>query len=61
MKKSKYGRYTFKMEIPVTVDYSKRDDGSVSVDMVSIPQEDEIYKIVDSHAKQIKSGAEVRG
>jgi hypothetical protein len=30
----KSGQYIFKIEIPVTVLYSKRDDNSVSIDSV---------------------------
>lgn len=53
-------QYTFNMEIPVTVNYSERNDGSVSVDTVSIPEEEKIYRIIDSHAKKIKAVAEIR-
>ena len=60
MKKSKSGQYVFKMEIPVKVLYSRRDDNTVSVDSVSIPTEDQIYQMVDKHAKDIKAGAELR-
>lgn len=58
--KSKTGQYVFEIKIPVTVLYSKRNDNTVSIDSVSIPSEDDIYIIVDKHAKAIKAGAEVR-
>ena len=55
----KPSQYIFKMEIPVTVLYSKRDDNTVSIDSVSIPQRDDIYTMVDKCAKDIKAGAKV--
>jgi hypothetical protein len=58
--KPKTGQYVFEIKIPVTVLYSKRDDNTVSIDSVSVPIEDDIYLIVDKHAKAIKAGAEVR-
>ena len=58
--KPKTGRYVFEIKIPVTVLYSKRDDNTTSIDCVSVPPEDDIYLIVDKHAKAIKAGAEVR-
>ena len=58
--KPKTGRYVFEIKIPVTVLYSKRDDNTISIDSVSVPSEDDIYIIVDKHAKAIKAGAEVR-
>ena len=55
-----HAEYVFEIKIPVTVLYSKRDDNTVSIDSVSVPSEDDIYIIVDKHAKAIKAGAEVR-
>jgi len=43
------------MEIPVTILYSIRDDGSESIDVVTVPDEDELYDMVDAHAKEIKA------
>jgi len=60
MGKSKCGQYEYKIEIPVTVKYSKRDDGSVSIDSISIPPKDHIYIMINKHAKDIKAGAELR-
>ena len=60
MEKLKSGQYIYKMEIPVTVLYSKREDGSVSIDSTSVPDEDILYRMVDKHAKEIKAGAEIR-
>ena len=56
----KSGSYIYKLEIPVTVIYSTRDDGSISVDSVSVPDEDVLYKMVDANAMKIMVGAEVR-
>lgn len=56
----KSGQYIFKIEIPVTVLYSKRDDNSVSIDSVSLPAKDDIYIIVDKHAKAIKADVKAR-
>ncbi len=61
MKKSKPGQYIYRMEIPVIVSYSKRDDGSVGIDLISYPTEEELSKMIDVEAKQIKAGAEIRG
>ena len=60
MKNLKAGTYVFQMEIPVTVLYSKRDDNTVSVDSVSVPTEEELYRMVETHATEIKIGAVVR-
>jgi len=60
MEKLKSGQYIYKMEIPVTILYSKREDGSVSIDSTSVPDEDILYRMVDEHAKEIKAGAEIR-
>ena len=60
VKKLKSGQYVFEMTIPVTVQYSKREDGSVSIDSTSVPDEDILYRMVDKHAKEIKTGAEIR-
>lgn len=56
----KSGSYIYKLEIPVTVIYSTRDDGSISVDSVSVPDEDVLYKMVGANAMKIMVGAEVR-
>ena len=60
MEKLKSGQYVFEMTIPVTVQYSKREDGSMSIDFTSVPDEDILYRMVDKHAKEIKAGAESR-
>ena len=56
----KSGQYIYKMEIPVTVLYSKREDGTTSIDTVSIPTENDIYDMVSCCASAIKAGAESR-
>jgi len=53
--KLKSGRYKFKMEIPVDVHHSQREDGSVSIDIVNIPDENKLWDMVFAHAKEIKS------
>ena len=46
---------TVEIKIPVNVLYSIREDNSVSIDAVSIPDENEIYGIVDKNAENIKN------
>ena len=48
------------MMIPVIVEYSKREDDSVSIDSTSVPDNDILYEMVDKCAKEIKAGAEIR-
>ena len=60
MKNSKVDRYTYEMTVPVMVLYSKRNDDTVSIDCVSVPSEDELYRIVGKHAVKIKAGAKLR-
>lgn len=60
MPKLKYGVYIYKMEVPVEVSYSTRDDGSVSIDLINVPSQSDLYGIVDKEAKNIKAGVEVR-
>jgi len=60
MEESRSGKYTYKMEIPVSVSYSKRDDGTLSIDFIGVPDEDKIHEIVDEHASKIIAGARVR-
>jgi len=50
-------KYEYKMEIPVMIEYSLRDDNSVSIDAICAPPEDEIYSMIDKHAAKIKAGA----
>ena len=57
---AKSGSYVYKLEIPVTVLYSTRDDGSISVDSISVPDEDALYEMVNENAMKIMVGAEVR-
>ena len=61
MNKLKYGSYEYKMEIPVEVIYSHRDDGSISIDMINVSSENELYRIVDEHAHSIREGAKKGG
>ena len=61
MEKLKSGTFVYSMPIPIKVLYSRGDDGHVSVDSVCAPDEDEIYRIVDKNAKQIKMQAGLRG
>ena len=51
------GKYTYRMRIPVCIGYSKGEDGELSIDTVNIPTEDEIYSLVNKHAKEIKEDA----
>ena len=55
----KSARFEYKIEIPVKVLCSRGDDGHCTVDAVSAPDEEEIYKIIDKNAKGIKSMADV--
>lgn len=54
----KEASFTYQMEIPVTIICSRREDGSVSIDALDVPTEDEIYKLVDTHAKEIRAAAD---
>jgi len=54
------GHFTYQIAVPVTVYYSQREDGSVSVDAVAAPCGSEINNIIDSHAAGIKRAAEWR-
>ena len=56
---SKQVWFEYKIEVPVTASCHRRDDGSVSVDTVCVPDEDRLYKMVDENAKGIKAMAEV--
>ena len=60
MKNPRVGRYIYEMTVPVIVLYSKRNDNTVSVDCVSVPSEDELYRMVGKHAVKIKAGAKLR-
>ena len=52
----KNGTFTYQMQVPVKVIYSV--DDRISVDAVSVPDEDEIYKLVDKNAPAIKQALE---
>jgi len=61
----KTGKITYYIEIPITVDYSASPaepmtptypgcQAELSVDFISIPNEEKINKIIDKEADQIK-------
>ena len=52
-------QFEIKIEVPVWVACHKRDDGSVSIDFVNLPDEDQIHIAVDMAAKRIQAGADV--
>jgi hypothetical protein len=52
--------YTYKMEVPVIVSYSRRDDGSTSIDFVTAPSEHDMNDLIDKNAADIISGARGR-
>lgn len=55
----KSAQFEYKIEIPIKVLCSRGDDGHCTVDSVSAPDEDIIYKIIDQNAKRIKAMADV--
>jgi len=55
----KTASFEYKIEVPIIVLCSRDSEGRCSVDSVSTPDEDEIYKIIDQNAKGIKATAKV--
>lgn len=50
--------YEYAVQIPVSVIYSIRDDQSISIDAVSLPEESFMNRIIDSQAGKIRSEVE---
>ena len=51
----KHGNFVYMMPIPVTVYWSDDGEGT-TIDCCNIPKEDDLYDMLDEHAKQIKEG-----
>ena len=47
---TKQVNFQYKIEVPVMVSCHRREDGTVSIDTVSAPDEDEVYALVDQSA-----------
>ncbi len=57
IKKENSRVFVYAMPIPVTV-LSFKDEDGITIGSVSVPDEEELYKMVDKHAKEIKKQAE---